>query len=68
MNATQLEQLIFAYDLESPPPTLAFVVDNTGSMWDEIDAVKDIILSFTKTERNRPIAYILITFNDPLEG
>jgi len=68
LNATQLEQLIFAYDPESPPPTLAFVVDNTGSMGGEIEAVKDIILSFIKTERNEPIAYILGTFNDPLEG
>ena len=46
-------------------PTLAFVVDNTGSMGVEISSVQTLIRSFIKTERSEPIAYILTTFNDP---
>ena len=47
------------------PPTLAFVVDDTGSMGDEIDSVKQLIFSFISVERTNPIGYILTTFNDP---
>ena len=46
-------------------PTLAFVVDNTGSMLDEIEAVKDLITAIIKAERSSPFLYILGTFNDP---
>ena len=47
------------------PPTLAFVVDDTGSMSTEISSVQRLIRSFIKTERSDPLAYILTTFNDP---
>ena len=47
------------------PPTLAFVVDDTGSMGEEIRSVQKLIRSFIKTERSEPLAYILTTFNDP---
>ena len=47
------------------PPTLAFVVDDTGSMGGEINSVKQLIFSFISVERSNPIAYILTTFNDP---
>ena len=47
------------------PPTLAFVVDDTGSMGSEISSVRRLIRSFIKTERSEPLAYILTTFNDP---
>ena len=47
------------------PPTLAFVVDDTGSMSGEISSVQRLIHSFIKTERSDPLAYILTTFNDP---
>ena len=46
-------------------PTLAFAVDDTGSMFEEINSVKKLIYSFIKTERSEPHAYILTTFNDP---
>ena len=46
-------------------PTLAFVVDDTGSMSEEINSVKQLIYSFIRVERTNPIAYILTTFNDP---
>jgi len=47
------------------PPTLAFVVDDTGSMAAEIASVQRLIRSFIRTERTAPLAYILTTFNDP---
>ena len=46
-------------------PALAFVVDDTGSMGDEINAVKDLIKAIVKAERDSPVFYILGTFNDP---
>ena len=56
---------IFFVSIFDDPPTLAFVVDDTGSMGAEISAVQRLIRSFIKTERTTPIAYILTTFNDP---
>ena len=53
-------------DLDSKP-TLAFAVDDTGSMSEEIKSVQKLIHSFIKTERSEPQAYILTTFNDPGE-
>ena len=47
-------------------PTLAFVVDDTGSMLDEINAVKNLIKAIiNKAEKYSPFNYILVTFNDP---
>ena len=51
--------------LRRNPPTLAFVVDDTGSMGDEISSVQRLIRSFIRTERTNALAYILTTFNDP---
>ena len=57
---------IFVVDVFSEAtPTLAFVVDDTGSMGGEISSVQRLIHSFIKTERSEPLAYILTTFNDP---
>ncbi|XP_065896362.1 uncharacterized protein [Dysidea avara] len=50
------------------PPTLAFVVDDTGSTSGEISSVQRLIHSFIKTERSDPLAYILTTFNNPDVG
>ncbi|XP_065882404.1 uncharacterized protein [Dysidea avara] len=49
-------------------PTLAFVVDDTGSMGEEIASVQRLIRSFVRTERTNPVSYILTTFNDPEVG
>jgi len=46
-------------------PTLAFVVDNTGSMEEEIESVRRLIKSFVRAERSIPLFYIYTTFNDP---
>ena len=51
--------------LSKNPPTLAFVVDDTGSMSGEISSVRNLIHSFIRTERTNAVAYILTTFNDP---
>ena len=64
-----LEELIFSYgeeEEEDATYSLAFVVDDTGSMGDEIGAVKSLILinGFIRTENVEPIIYILSTFND----
>ena len=46
--------------------TLMFAVDDTGSMYQEIQAVKDIATYIVKTSRpNLEVDYILSPFNDP---
>ena len=44
--------------------TLAFVVDDTGSMSNEIDAAKKLVKAIIKAEKFVPFFYILGTFND----
>ena len=46
--------------------TLMFAVDDTGSMYQEIQAVKDITTYIVKDPRpNLEVDYILSPFNDP---
>ena len=45
--------------------SVAFVIDDTGSMGGEINAVKCLARTFIKAERSIPSKYILGTFNDP---
>ena len=45
-------------------PCLAFVVDTTGSMGGEIEAVKVVIRNFLSSEEDDPICYVLQPFND----
>ena len=45
-------------------PTLALVVDDTGSMCAKISSIQKLIRFFIKTVQSRPLAYILTTFND----
>ena len=54
-------------DTSSADYSVAFVIDDTGSMSGEIDAVKCLVRSFLKSERGGPAKYILGTFNDPGE-
>jgi len=61
-----LGTLIFYYG--DDPIYLAFVIDNTGSMSNEIGAVKRIIRSFIGNERREPRMYVLSTFNDPKDS
>ena len=45
--------------------SVGFAIDDTGSMGDEIEAVKCLVRAFIKGFRNGPAQYILGTFNDP---
>ena len=44
--------------------TLAFVIDTTGSMGDEIQQVKELVKRIVNTTRNFAVDYILSPFND----
>ena len=65
LSESDFPSLFFDEVDDGDVPTLAFVVDDTGSMWDEIDAVKNLIKAIIKAERFSPFFYILGTFNDP---
>ena len=45
--------------------TLAFVVDTTGSMGDEIAAVRRIATDVVTHPRKEKVDYVLSPFNDP---
>uniref|UniRef100_W5LW73 von Willebrand factor A domain containing 11 n=1 Tax=Lepisosteus oculatus TaxID=7918 RepID=W5LW73_LEPOC len=52
----------------SRPSVLCFVIDTTGSMFDDIEEAKRRSFSIIDTKRgtsNEPSAYILVPFNDP---
>lgn len=46
--------------------TLAFALDTTGSMGDDIDAAKEIVFGIVTQERAFSVDYILSPFNDPV--
>ena len=48
--------------------SLIFVVDDTGSMSKEIQAVKKIAIAVANYPREEPVDYILSPFNDPMSG
>ena len=49
--------------------SLMFVIDDTGSMGNEIQATKNIAIDIINYPRNAPIVtYILSPFNDPYPG
>ena len=45
--------------------SVGFAIDDTGSMHDEIEAVKCLVRAFIKSLRTEATQYILGTFNDP---
>ena len=45
-------------------PCIGFIVDTTGSMWNEIEAVKRVILQFIKSQADSTHCYLLVPFND----
>ncbi len=69
LNSNNLKS-IFGFDQgveDIIAPCLAFVVDTTGSMSEEIDAVKRIILEFVHAEKEFATSegcYMLVPFND----
>ena len=64
-NELEVKQFHKLFNFTSDYLSLAFVVDNTGSMSQEIEAVKNLIKAIIKAERTSPFFYILGTFNDP---
>lgn len=48
--------------------SLIFVIDDTGSMGGEIQAVKKIATAVANYPREAPVDYILSPFNDPMSG
>ena len=65
LNVEDLPILFFGNVGGDAVQTLAFVVDDTGSMGNEINAVKDLITAIIKAEKSSAYYYILVTFNDP---
>ena len=59
-----LKPLLGMYDIAEGPPCLALVVDTTGSMSDEIEAAKEVINNFLRSEEEEPVCYALLPFND----
>ena len=61
-----LKEIFFTRDFKIDIQCLAFVVDTTGSMVDEIDTAKRIILDFLRSEQEIGVegCYILVPFND----
>ena len=62
IDGTNLTKIFFQ---TTPEYSIAFVIDDTGSMRDEIDAVKCLVRSLLKSQGKGPARYILGTFNDP---
>ncbi|KAK3083786.1 hypothetical protein FSP39_003208 [Pinctada imbricata] len=56
------------YQCFTPDKSLVFVIDNTGSMGDDIYEVRKKaieIVTFSQSSATKPFNYILATFNDP---
>ena len=56
------------FGLAQRPYSLGFVVDDTGSMAEEIVRVRQIITQFVNDDVGAPTHYILTSFNDPSES
>jgi len=66
LSSTDFGDIFGFTEINRPVPTgsLAFAVDTTGSMWDEIQKVREIIRSFVRSEKQEPFYYVLAEFND----
>ena len=60
--------LIDVFDEHFGFPCLAFAVDTTGSMREEIEAAKGVIRNLLSSEEDGPICYVLQPFNDYQDG
>ena len=45
-------------------PCIGFIIDTTGSMWNEIEAARRVILQFIKSQADSTDCYLLVPFND----
>lgn len=48
--------------------SIAFVIDTTGSMGEDIETVKYLVKSITTSNRDDASSYVLSPFNDPMGG
>ena len=62
IDADEFRSIFF---LSGDPYSVAFIIDDTGSMADDIEAAKCLVRGFLNTLRGEPAKYILGTFNDP---
>ena len=65
-NLTSTAQRTWTHTLIVKPKKITFVVDDTGSMWDDIDAVKSTLhnqISQLKTD-GKFVKYALVTYKD----
>ena len=63
----RLRTLIFGFDFIAKGdyfPALAFVIDTTGCMSEEIGTARNVIASIIKSEQQNPYFYVLTPFND----
>ena len=63
-HGKRLEVVFGFLAVDGPLPCLGFVVDTTGSMREEVNAVQNLILSFVSSEQNEPACYVITPFND----
>ena len=62
MNADDFEKIFFH---SGDPYSVAFIIDDTGSMADDIEATRCLVRGFLNVLRGEPAKYILGTFSDP---
>lgn len=62
ITADDFEMIFFHF---GRPYSVAFIIDDTGSMADDIQAAKCLVRGFLNALRGEPAKYILGTFNDP---
>ena len=62
IGAAKFKRLL-AYD---GAVTLAFAVDTTGSMGDDISAAKSIATNILRYDRPFPVDYVFSPYNDPI--
>ena len=59
-----LKPILGMHNIKDGLACLALVVDTTGSMTDEIEAAKEVIHNFLRSEEDNPACYALLPFND----
>ena len=64
LTASQIKTISGFGNDEGDYPCIAFAVDTTGSMGNEIASARRVILEFMKTQANSTLCYMLVPFND----
>ena len=64
LTVEEVEVLLEFGNTDYGEPCIAFLIDTTGSMREEIESAKNVILQFLKAQRNSTTCYMLVPFND----